>query len=346
MTLLGSIGKRLLASAFIVLLQAAAATVSLAQPTHQKNEVLVVTTPHFRQVEQHGNEIASEKLGRIGNDVFTFLDFEVGGKTYRAWWRSIGSAPPIYLDDNLTYKFLLRLEPKTSECQVLKIWRREKLIWRNDKLAWQTPSPDERDIREELRSILLRQMEAFKDKDVQAYLRYMAPDFSTTTIEGLKFIRSRQELEADTLSQMQETLSVGRVVRQIKDLRVKGKEVTVLVDQKSSAVSKTFGSTNTWKSRVIQREIWITTDEGLKLSSIEALEIVYLIKDGELVVSHSKKTPERKRGRAGNAPLPTSLVVDAPASSHVSSSRWPLTQHLSGPKMPSTMSTGTNSPAK
>jgi len=326
MTLLGSIDKRLLASAFIVLLQVASATVSPAQIIPQNNDVLVVTTPHFRRAEQHGIELANEH-GRIGNDVFTFLDFKVGNKTYSAWWDSIGTPPPLYLDKDVTYKFLIRLDRKTSECQVLKIWRREKLIWRNDKLAWQVPSPDERDIREELASISKRQLQAFKDKDAQAYLKYIAPDFSITTIEGLRLKETRQELEASTLSQMQETLSVPKVTRKIKDVSVNGKEVTVIVDQKSTAVSKTYGVTNTSKSRVIQREIWITTDEGLKLSSIEALEIVYLIKDGKLVMSHSKKTAPRKRGRGANAPLPTSLVVDGPAISHVFSNRWSSTLH-------------------
>jgi len=65
MTLLGSIDKRLLASAFIVLLQVAAATVSPAQIILKDIDVLVVTTPHFRRAEQHGIELANEH-GRIG----------------------------------------------------------------------------------------------------------------------------------------------------------------------------------------------------------------------------------------------------------------------------------------
>jgi len=64
------------------------------------------------------------------------------------------------------------------------------------------------------------------------------------------------------------------LTRKITDLSVNGKEVTIVVDQRSSVVSKTGGSTNTWKARVIQREKWITTDEGLKVSSIETLEVV------------------------------------------------------------------------
>lgn len=75
-------------------------------------------------------EIANEH-GRIGNQWFVYLDFKIGRKTYSAWWSSHTFGAPVPLDDHVRYKFLLRLERRSSECQIVKIWRDDKLIWKN-----------------------------------------------------------------------------------------------------------------------------------------------------------------------------------------------------------------------
>jgi hypothetical protein len=93
-------------------------------------DVIIVTKPHFRNEEQHGNEIANEH-GRIGNQMYVYLDFKIGRKTYSAWWRSHTFAAPVYLAGGVRYKFRLRLERQSSKCQVVAIWEGDKLIWVN-----------------------------------------------------------------------------------------------------------------------------------------------------------------------------------------------------------------------
>ena len=148
---------------------------------------------------------------------------------------------------------------------------------------------DETDIRKELEHIGNIQLQAFNRKDVKAYLKYIAPNYSTTTLEGYTSRQPRPQLERETLSDMENTISIDFVIRDIKEVKVKGGEIVVVVSQKSSRVLKDEGSRHKWETSVVQREKWIKTDEGLKLYSIEMLEVVYLIKDGKLITGSKEK---------------------------------------------------------
>lgn len=152
---------------------------------------------------------------------------------------------------------------------------------------------DEAALRKELEQITAAQMEAFKKKDVKAFMKYIAPDYSVTFANGSVVTRTRAELEDYVLTDMQETVSFGFVVRDIKKVVERGRLVIVLVDQKSSRVLKEGDSQHKWDIEVIQRERWLKTDEGLKLSSIESLEVVYMIEDGKLIQGSAGKKPKR-----------------------------------------------------
>ena len=148
---------------------------------------------------------------------------------------------------------------------------------------------DETDIRRELEQIKEIQLQAFKRKDVKAYMKYLAPNYSVTTIDGHVLSLPRPDLESEILSDMEETVSIKFTVRDVKKIEVKGNLVVVVVNQKSSRVLKSGDSQNKWDTNVVQRERWIKTAEGLKLSSIEALEVIYLIQDGKLITGHKVK---------------------------------------------------------
>lgn len=152
---------------------------------------------------------------------------------------------------------------------------------------------DEAALRKELEQIMAAQLAAYKKKDVKAYLKYIAPDYSITLTNGNVLTRTRPELEDYFLTDMQETVSIGFVLRDIKKVTERGKLVIVLVAQTSSRVLREGDSQHKWDIELIQRERWIKTDEGLKVSSLEILEVVYMIEDGKLIESTRAKKPKR-----------------------------------------------------
>lgn len=142
---------------------------------------------------------------------------------------------------------------------------------------------DEADRRRELEHIINMQLESYKKKDVKAYMKFIAPKFSTTTLEGETTHWQRPVFERQILSDMKDTISIDFVIRDIRELKLDGSEVIVIVNQKSSRVLSDVGTRHKWEFSVLQRERWTKTDEGLKLSSIESLELIYMIQDGKLI---------------------------------------------------------------
>jgi hypothetical protein len=91
---------------------------------------------------------------------------------------------------------------------------------------------------------------------------------------------------------MEETVSISFVTRDLKKFEVEANTFTVVVNQKSARVIRDGASRHKWEFNVVQRERWIKTDDGLKLSSLEGLEVVYMIKDGKLIEGSRGKKPK------------------------------------------------------
>jgi hypothetical protein len=112
------------------------ATLSQQTPgSHSAREVVLETKPQFRQrrwvdIEHgprpHGGSLRDQRLE-------TWLEFNYGGKTYSALWSSKGwrrtkSPAPVELDEQLNYRFLIRLQDE-RQCVVLKVWRGREPLW-------------------------------------------------------------------------------------------------------------------------------------------------------------------------------------------------------------------------
>lgn len=148
---------------------------------------------------------------------------------------------------------------------------------------------DEADIRRELEHIINMQLEAYKKKDVKAYMKFIAPKFSTTTLEGQSTNWPSPLFERQILSDMEDTISIDFVIRDIREIKFNESEVIVVVNQKSSRVLRDVETQHKWEFSVVQRERWMKTDEGLKLSSIETLELIYMMQDGKLIKGSKEK---------------------------------------------------------
>ncbi|MGH9967603.1 MAG: hypothetical protein ACREBG_07180 [Pyrinomonadaceae bacterium] len=146
---------------------------------------------------------------------------------------------------------------------------------------------DDAEVRRELEQIAKLQIQAFKARDVKAYLKYLAPDYSTKTLEGNILSLTRAELEREILSDMEDTISIDFVIRDIEKLEVTGKKVVIVVNQKSSRVVKAENVRHKWEADVVQKETWIRTNEGLKLSLIEMLKIKYSKEDGKAIADQN-----------------------------------------------------------
>ena len=97
--------------------------------------ITIISKPHFRREQKYDRHLMDDK-GRQRDEVFTYLDFNYNGKLYSVKWKSVSSPEPIYLDENRTYKFLLRLDTENKgKCSIVKIWCKDRLIWENRKLT-------------------------------------------------------------------------------------------------------------------------------------------------------------------------------------------------------------------
>lgn len=117
-------------TALLVLLFA----LSFSAAGQRTRDVIVVTKPRLRNERQRHIELSDEN-GLVGGESYTYLDFKYNRKIYSAWWESRTTAPPANLSDEVSYKFLIRIDRRKRTCEIVKIWEGKKLLWSNPKLA-------------------------------------------------------------------------------------------------------------------------------------------------------------------------------------------------------------------
>jgi hypothetical protein len=109
-------------------------TRSVAVTASQKTkDVTIVTRPPFRQELRREIELADRNGRLVAEQMYTYLDFKYGGKTYSAWWKSRTTPAPVGLFANVRYRFIIRLIGTSPRCEVIKIWIGRKLLWSNPK---------------------------------------------------------------------------------------------------------------------------------------------------------------------------------------------------------------------
>jgi hypothetical protein len=97
------------------------------------SDVTIVTKPQFRNVLKRNIELADQNGRLVAEQMYTYLDFKYGGKTYSAWWKSRTTPAPVGLFANIRYRFIVRLTVSNPRCAIIEIWEGKRLIWKNPK---------------------------------------------------------------------------------------------------------------------------------------------------------------------------------------------------------------------
>jgi ketosteroid isomerase-like protein len=126
-------------------------------------------------------------------------------------------------------------------------------------------------VRKELEALYVKQAEAYKAKDIKAFMENKTPDFSLKLLSGQTL--SREQMESGVKQRMDRIKSVNYLVIKIEELTVTGKEAVAITTQEfSRTVTDQEGSDHAVVTRGTKhRDMWVKTSEGWKMKSVEEL---------------------------------------------------------------------------
>jgi hypothetical protein len=139
---------------------------------------------------------------------------------------------------------------------------------------------DGRDARRELEAKYAKVSEAYRKKDIGAFMENKTPDFTGKSLNGV--VRTREQVEAGVRQRMERIRKLNYLKIKIEKLTVgDGVAVAITSQEFSRVVADAQGVERTVVSKGTRhRDTWVKTPAGWKMKSVEELTQGREIVDG------------------------------------------------------------------
>ena len=132
----------------------------------------------------------------------------------------------------------------------------------------------------ELEAVFAKRMQAVRNKDAEAQVAQVSPDYSATEPNGQTL--NYEQIVAYMRRGAEQFVTVADLSITIESLTVRGNEAIVDARQKSSRTQRLGdGNIHNVETGVLQREIWVRTTEGWKLKRVDNLRERKILVDGK-----------------------------------------------------------------
>jgi ketosteroid isomerase-like protein len=135
-----------------------------------------------------------------------------------------------------------------------------------------TQSRSQRHVRKELEAKYAKVAEAYRNKDIRAFMENKTPDFTGKSLGGQ--VATREQVEAGVRQRMGRIKRLNHLRIRINKLSVAGDvAVAVTTQEFSRVVTDPQGREHTVVTRgTTHRDTWVRTGEGWMLKSVEELK--------------------------------------------------------------------------
>lgn len=141
----------------------------------------------------------------------------------------------------------------------------------------------QRVVRKELEVKYAKVVEAYKDRDIKAFMANKTPDFTGKSVNG--GLATREQVEAGVKQRMERIKRLNYLKIKIKEFTVTGDEAVAITTQEfSRVVADAQGREHTVVSKgTTHRDTWVRTESGWMLRSVEELVQGKEIVDGQSI---------------------------------------------------------------
>ena len=151
---------------------------------------------------------------------------------------------------------------------------------KGDRVELRDKSRDFRIVRGELEAVFAETVRAIKNKDAEAQIAQLSPDYIATQANG--DIMNYEQIAAYIRRGANQFVTIGDVKVTIESLTVSGNEATVDARQYYPRTQRLKdGLIHDVLTGVVQREIWVKTAVGWKLRSVDNLREKTVMVDGK-----------------------------------------------------------------
>lgn len=135
----------------------------------------------------------------------------------------------------------------------------------------------------ELEAVFAERVKAVKNRDAEAQVAQVSPDYSATHPDGRTL--NYEEIVAYIRQGPQQIISVLDYSMSIESLTIRGNEAIIDARQKNYSRTQRLrdGNVHNVVTGVLQREIWVRTAEGWKLKRVDNLRERQFLVDGQPV---------------------------------------------------------------
>ena len=141
-------------------------------------------------------------------------------------------------------------------------------------------------VRGELEAVFAKRMEAVKDKDAEAQIEQVSPDYFATLPNGQTM--NYEQIVDYMRGGAEQFVTVLDASITIEGLMVRGNEAIVDARQRITRTQRLGdGNIHLVETGVLQREVWVKTLEGWKIRSVDELRDREVSVDGEPVDPNS-----------------------------------------------------------
>lgn len=132
----------------------------------------------------------------------------------------------------------------------------------------------------ELEAVFAKRVQAVKNKDAEAQVAQVSPDYSATTPDRQTL--NYEQIVAYMRSGAEQIVTVVDLSITIESLTISGNEAIVDARQKFSRTQRLRdGNIHNVETGVLQREIWVRTAGGWKLKRVDNLRERKFLVDGQ-----------------------------------------------------------------
>ncbi len=127
-------------------------------------------------------------------------------------------------------------------------------------------------MRKELEAKYAKVVEAYRSKDIKAFMENKTPDFTGKSLNGR--VATREQVEAGVRQRMERIKRLNYLKIEIKNITVVGDvAAAVTIQEFSRVITDAQGQEHTVVSKgTTHRDTWVRTEKGWMLKSVEELE--------------------------------------------------------------------------
>lgn len=127
-------------------------------------------------------------------------------------------------------------------------------------------------VRKELEAKYEKVAEAYRNKDIKAFMEDKTPDFTGTSLNGN--VATREQVEAGVKQRMERIKKLNYLKIEVKNITVNEDTAIAITTQEfSRVVTDAEGKEHTVvSSGTTHRDTWVKTENGWKMKSVEELE--------------------------------------------------------------------------